>query len=185
MDAFSKPCSKAYYPASQRSGERPLKDIRLIVMHDTEGGTAESIARYFASASAGGSTHLVVDDVECYRCLANTMVPWGAPGANYQGFHIEQCGYARWSAVIWRSHLRTLKRAAYKAAFHCVKFDIPAVFLDAVDLKAGRKGITTHAECTKAFGPSSGHTDPGPFWPRRLFMSLVRKYVVELDSSDE
>lgn len=162
------------FHATRSSGVRRTSEIRWIVMHDAEAKSAEGVARFFASPGATGSAHLVVDDVACYRTLLNEAVPWGAPGANTHGFHIEQCGFARWSAVVWTSHLATLNRAAYKAAFHCVKFGIPVRFVDAAGLKAKRAGITTHAECTRAFG--GNHTDPGLFWPRRLFMLRVAAY---------
>ena len=178
MSDVKAPCLKTYYPAFRSSGTRPLSEIKWVVLHSTEGGTAESVARWFQNPDAGGSTHLVVDDKECQRCLPNSARCWGAQGANYNGFHIEQCGFARWSAVIWKSHLATLKRAAYKTAFHCDKFGIPVRFVKAADLKAGKAGITTHVECSKAFGGS--HWDPGPFWPRFLFMALVRRYMKEL-----
>jgi hypothetical protein len=171
-------CARDYYPAFRRSGRRPLSAIKWIVLHSTEGGTAASVARYFQSPGSGGSTHLVVDEIECQRCLPNSAVPWGAKGANYAGFHIEQCGYARWSTAVWRRHRRTLHRAAYKTALHCDRFEIPVRFVEAPDLVAGRRGITTHVECSYAFGGS--HWDPGPGWPRSLFMTLVRRYLKEL-----
>ncbi len=166
------------YKASKTSGTRKLSDIRLIVLHDEEASSAESAARFFTLPEAQGSAHLCVDDAICYRTLRNIDVPWAAPGANKQGFHIEQAGFARWSAVVWKSHRRTLQRAAYKTAYHCRLFGIPTVFLLAPALRTGASGITTHAECTKAFG--GDHTDPGPFWPRRYFMRLVLEYWSEL-----
>ena len=72
----------------------------------------------------------------------------------------------------------TLRRAAYKTALHCKAFGIPPVFIRADGLRAGTPGITTHAESTKAFGGS--HADPGPFWPRPLFLSLVGRYYAQL-----
>lgn len=173
------PCNRTYFPAFRSSGTRKISDIKLVVIHSTEGGTADSIARYFYTPGAGGSTHLVVDDYECERCLANSTVPWGATGANRNGFHIEMCGFARWTLTNWLQHRNTIKRCAYKTAFHCDKFGIPLVWLSAADLKAGKSGITSHAEVSKAF-PGSGHWDPGPGFPRRYFMSLVRKYAKEL-----
>lgn len=143
-------------------------------MHDAEAASARGVAQFFASRTATGSAHLVIDDASCYRCLLNEEIPWAAPGANTHGFHIEQCGFARWSMVVWRSHLATLNRAAYKTAYHCRLFGIPVRFVDAAGLRAKRAGITTHAECTRAFGGT--HTDPGPFWPRRLFMMRVAVY---------
>ena len=149
------------------------------MLHSTEGGTAASVARYFQSSRARGSAHLVVDDYECQRCLPNSAVPWAAPGANYAGFHIEQCGFAKWSSEEWRSHRATLQRAAYKTALYCSNFGIPPVFRKAADLKARRPGITTHVECSEAFGGT--HWDPGPGWPRSLFMTLVRRYLKEIE----
>lgn len=170
-------CSRKYH-AAHDSGTRPLDRIRWIVLHDEEASTAESAAQWFANPDSRGSAHLCVDDLICYRTLDNVDIPWAAQGANEQGFHIEQAGFARWSLAIWKTHRQTLRRAAYKAAFHCHAFGIPPTFRFARDLKLGYKGITTHAECTKAFGGS--HTDPGPFWPRRYFMSLVRSYYADL-----
>jgi hypothetical protein len=174
-------CARDNYPASRTSGRRPLSAIKWIVLHSTEGGTAASVARYFKSPSASGSTHLVVDDVQCQRCLPNSARCWGAKGANLNGFHIEQCGFAKWSSDVWKSHRATLERAAYKTALHCDKFGIPPVFRDAADLEAGRPGITTHVECSTAFGGS--HWDPGPGWPRSLFMSYVKRYLKEMQAT--
>jgi len=178
------PCSREFYPASRTSGKRPLNGITLIVWHDEEASTARSAAIYFhdprkpQDGGPGGSAHLCVDDDECYRCLPNEAIPWGAPNANENGFHIEQAGFAKWSAVIWRKHVNTLRRCAYKTAVHCKQFGIPTVFLKAADLKAGKHGITTHREVSKAFGGT--HTDPGPLYPIPLVMWLVRRYYKDL-----
>lgn len=179
VESYSASCHFTH-KAVHYSGHRPLSVINLIVMHSTEGGSAQSNASWFANRASGGSTQLVVDDYSCYRCLEDNQVPWGAPGANYNGFHIEQCGYARWGASLWnKTHRRTLMRAAYKAAFHCRRYGISPRFLTAASLKKGiRNGITTHAECTKAFGGT--HTDPGAGWPRTLFMALVKGYYAHL-----
>jgi hypothetical protein len=175
---YAQSCNTSFH-ASKSSGKRPLSVIDLIVIHATQGGTARSNAIYFSGQSAQGSTQLVVDDYTCYRCLADNEIPWGAPGANYNGFHIEQCAYSSWLRSMWSTtHRRTLLRAAYKTALHCKRYEIKTRFLTAANLRTGmRNGITTHAECTKAFGGS--HTDPGTGWPQLLFMTMVKSaYVV-------
>jgi hypothetical protein len=177
VDPIRADCRGGYH-AIRVSGLRDPAIIRWIVLHDTEGGTAEGVARYFTTSKAQGSVHLVVDDAECFRCLRNEEIPWGAVGANTKGFHIEQCGFAKWSAAIWQAHRQTLRRAAYKTAYHCHKFGIPPRFVDAAALKRGDKGVTTHKECSKAFG--GDHSDPGLFWPRRLFMRYVTEYYQQL-----
>ena len=171
-------CKRDFYKAYHTSGTRPLSKVTLIVWHDEEAGTARGAAAYFQTKQSGGSAHICVDDNECYRCLANEDIPWGAPGANEQGFHIEQAGYAKWSAVIWKKHLNTLRRCAYKTALHCKLFGIPTQFLKAADLSAGKHGITTHREVSKAFGGT--HTDPGPFYPVPVVMWFVRRYYKQL-----
>lgn len=174
MDRLSAKCRRTYYPASKSSGTRSLSRIKLVVLHDTEGGTAESNARYFHGANAKGSAHLVVDGKACYRCLADSSIPWAAPGANSTGVHIELAAYARWTRAQWLLRPLLLRRAAYKTAKYCKVYGLPPVFRTAAELRDGKRGVTTHAECTKAFG--GDHTDPGPNFPLGVFMGLVRYY---------
>jgi hypothetical protein len=181
-DPIKAACKREFIPADKTSGKRKPSEIRWIVLHSTEGGTAESVARWFQSPSSGGSTHLVVDDDECQRCLENNVVSWGAKGANRYGFHIEQCGFAKWVEKEWLLHEETLRRAAYKTALHCKRFGIPARFVYAAALVQGKQGITTHVECSRAFGGT--HWDPGAGWPRDLFMRYVREYLKELTPVD-
>lgn len=178
-DPIRATCRRSFYPAAHTSGRRPLSAIRLVVMHSTEGGTAISVARYFHDPPDDdvGSAHLVVDDDRCERCLPDSAIPWAAPEANRVGFHIEQCGFADWTRAEWLAHRRELERGAWKAARALERFGIPATFLDAPKLRAGRSGLTTHAQCTLAFGPAGGHHDPGAGWPRDVFMRLVRGYL--------
>jgi hypothetical protein len=179
-------CNLDFLPAYHESGTRRIQDIDLFVLHDTESapGSARNIAAYFQSSGSGGSAHLVVDDNDCYRCLNNNVIPWAAPPCNTNGFHIEQCGYAKWSKATWLLHIKTIRRAAYKIAQHKKQFkaagnNIPLFFVDAAGLKAGQRGITTHAEITKAFGKST-HTDPGTGYPTGLLCWLARRYYKQM-----
>lgn len=168
------------FDAFRRSGTRPLSRIRLIVIHSTEGHSARSSASWFANPESNGSAHLVVDDIECYRTLGNTVIPWGAPGANTNGFHVEHSGFAKWDRAKWMSHEQTLRRGAFKSALHAVKFGIPLTVLNANDLRHGRAGFVTHATVTE-FHPSKGnHHDPGHGFPLDHFMALVRKFAEQI-----
>jgi N-acetyl-anhydromuramyl-L-alanine amidase AmpD len=171
-------CDRSFR-AVKTQGKREPGTVLWIVLHDEEASTAESAARFFTTSQAGGSAHLCVDDEICYRTLDNDDIAQGARGANTHGFHIEQAGFAKWSTVVWLRHRRTLERAAYKTALHCVLFNIPPTFRFARHLEANRPGVTTHRECSQAFG--GDHSDPGPFWPRRRFMRLVRAFHAELN----
>lgn len=171
-------CLKTY-KAKRISGLRPLSQIRRCIIHCTQGATARAAASWFTDSAAQGSAHLCLDDTECYRTLEDNEIPWGAPGANYSGFHIEQAGFVTWTQAMWsKTHRKTIMRCAYKTAFHCRKYGIPRKWLTVSDLKADRDGITDHMTCTLAFGGS--HTDPGPNYPRMLFMALVRSYYAAM-----
>lgn len=198
MQPIAAICKRSFFPAAHHSGERNLQAIYWVVLHDEEAPTARSAAAYFRNPESGGSAHLCVDDIECFRCLRNTQIPWGASSAsslqaNLHGFHIEQAGYARWFPGQWLLHKNTIERAAYKTALHLHLFKLPVQFVDAYDLERGAraghpvKGVTTHREISKAskrLDPHNAwkytHTDPGPFYPIGRLMKRVAAYYAEL-----
>lgn len=167
--------------ARHDSGPRSKSQLKWIVLHSTEGGTAESVARFFAT-TAEASTQLVVDDKECYRMVPDLVIPWGAPGANTAGLHIEQCGWARWTKAEWLAHEHTLQRSAAKAARWAHMYGIPLRWVGPIGLKLGRKGVTTHNDASKAFTPG-GHHDPGPGFPRDQWMRWARGYLSDLQKA--
>lgn len=170
-----------------------------MVIHDTEGpvgpNAAKNVAAYFARGTEDNqipSTHLVVDEDSCYRCLPNAVVPWGAASssairANTRGVHVELCAYARWSRAEWLQHEKTLDRAAFKAALHLVAYKLPARWVGQAGLIAGRPGLTTHNDVSQASKKTDpfhasrySHYDPGPNFPKDHFLALVNKHLAEL-----
>lgn len=186
LDPLGHEC-RSGFPAYHHEGERSQTKIRYIVLHSTEGGTAQSVARYFMQPQSGGSANIVVDDYACYRSLADTIVPWGAPPLNTFGFHIEQCGFAAWPRWRWLLHRNTIRRAAYKAAQRVKWYGIP-IHVPTVDelrkeydasMQDGRPpygGIVTHRLVDEAFHQSS-HTDPGSGYPLDVFLTYLRRYA--------
>jgi N-acetyl-anhydromuramyl-L-alanine amidase AmpD len=167
--------AKYYTPADQRI-------IELIVLHAMEepekGDTAEAVANYFAfNTTRKVSAHYCCDDDSEIQCVKDRDIAYAAPGANSNGLHIEQAGFTAQTAAQWadayssqmiREHVAPLVRA--KAA----QYSIPLVFLDADALKSGRRGITTHAEVTKAWHLST-HTDPGLGYPMGSMLNIARQ----------
>ena len=171
------------YRAVHSSGKRPLDVITLMVLHDEESSTALSAAVWFTNPASGGSATLCLDDLRCYRTLGDDDIPWGAPGANYRGLHFEQAGYAAWTRNTWLTqHHATIDRCAFKVAFHVKRYrgnGCQVKFLDHAALASGNlKGITTHAECTKAFGGT--HTDPGADYPIDVFMARCEAFYAAM-----
>jgi hypothetical protein len=167
--------------ARHDSGPRKASAIRHVVVHSTEGGTAASVAAYFAT-TALASTQLVVDEVECYRCVPDLVIPWGAPGVNASGVHVELCGFARWTRETWLAHDATLRRSAAKSALWCWTFGIPRGWLTVNELRAGKSGLCRHSDASRAFPTDDPHTDPGLGFPRDVYLAYVRAYYAEIRS---
>ncbi|AZP38765.1 N-acetylmuramoyl-L-alanine amidase [Acidipropionibacterium acidipropionici] len=159
-------------------------------------GRAVSTARYFQSASSGGSAHYVVDIGETVQCLGENVIAWHAP-PNAHSLGIEICAdggsatsfsnpkvrytRAQWlSPQVWPAVLR----AAALTRKMCSKYGIPVVKLSASDLKAGKKGICGHVDVSNAFHQSD-HDDPGPDFPWAEFMAAVKGGTTTQEDEDE
>lgn len=162
--------------AANDSGPRPLAP-KYIVIHSTESpnakGSARNVANYFKQPSTQASVQTVMDDYECYRCLPDMVIPWGAPPFNSRGLHIEQCGYAKWTRAEWMRHRATIDRTAKAAAYWAKYYHIPIRWLSVAACKAYSSGITSHANVSLAFGHSD-HTDPGSGYPYDYFLTKVK-----------
>jgi hypothetical protein len=67
----------------------------------------------------------------------------------------------------------TLQMSARLVRDLCDKYKIPMEFVDAPGLVALKRGITTHAEVTKAF-KGGDHWDPGPGFPVDAYMDFIK-----------
>ena len=178
--------------AANDSGPRRARDIRVIVIHSAEaadslGGdtSAEGVANYFSRPTTKASTQLAVDRDSCVRMLPDLIIPWGASGANSDGLHVEICGYAKWSNAEWLQRRSMLQRAAYRVARWCWQYDIGSKWLSNKQLANGTaRGLTTHAQVNEVFKRGT-HWDPGPGFPRDVFLRLVKEYLEEIRAARE
>lgn len=178
-DPLAQPCDRKYR-ATYHGLERPLSAIRLLVLHDTEGDTAEGAARYFASDERTGSAHFCIDGDHCFRTLDPTVIAWGAPPANTHGLHFEQAGFAHWTREEWLA-TGVVERTAYRVAYWAHVLDIPLRYLTDAQLEAGvAAGVTYHAQVSRVFRESD-HTDPGPHYPFDKFMITARNFLAMLE----
>lgn len=172
------PAGNRTYKAARTSGLRTKSAIELCVVHSAEATNAQSVANYFASGSATGSTHGIVDGSSCYITLEDRYVCWGAKGANANGWHLEFCGYAKWTRAEWLLHRRMLDNGAWRLALRCKWYGIPIRFLTVEQLRAGRRGLTTHYDVNTAFHGGT-HWDPGHGFPRDVLLKQIRTYTKE------
>ena len=179
------------YTATYHGGTRPLSQIVWLVLHDTEGSTAEGAAVYFQEQASlppnkrTGSAHFCIDSNHCYRTLDPTTIAYAAfSPANELGLHFEQAGFAAWTRSQWLTSGRgTIERTAYRVAYWSRQLGIPLRWLSDTQLKAQTvKGVTTHWQITRCFpaGGLASHTDPGPNYPRDIFMARSRYWAANL-----
>lgn len=151
-------------------------------------GMARRLGAWNAEGSTGGSWHYATDPGEVIQCSYDSYVCWHAP-PNLHSLGIEMAdtpgpvpgdkrGTAAWKAArrSWRwvraDQRAMLRLTAHLTARALLAEGLPVLFVSARGLRKGRRGVTTHANVSRAFGQSS-HWDPG-FWPRRWFMRMVR-----------
>ena len=150
-------------PAAHNSGPRPARPT-LVVVHCTEGATAEGAARWFANPRSAGSAHLVVDDHEVWRCVDDMTIAWHAIGVNTIGLGLEIAGFAAWTRDDWMQHQPRLVEAARIHAGWNRVYGIPLV-------ESTTRGYHSHAGL-----PRNNHTDPGMGFPWDFYLDQVRRF---------
>jgi N-acetyl-anhydromuramyl-L-alanine amidase AmpD len=155
--------------------------IDLLVIHTMENAEkpdgAENVANWFAgSTPPEASAHYCVDADSVVQCVRDEDVAWHAPGANYDGLGFEHAGTARQTGRDWSDEYSKamLEISAKLVAEKCAQYEIPPVWLYPADLQAGRRGITSHDNVSKAFGRST-HWDPGRGFNIQRYLRLVRR----------
>lgn len=150
--------------------------IRVIVVHCTVspemGSGAEDVARYFANIDRKASVHKVADNDSVVTCVADDDTAFGAAGANADGLHLELVGMPQQSRDEWLDDygLAEFAQARTVLADWSALHGIPLRWLSLAELADGvTKGVTTHVDC-EAVWPAFGHWDPGPDFPRDVFL---------------
>ena len=148
---------------------------QVIVVHDTEGSYEGAIS--WMKSQQNGSYHVIRALAgQGARLVPDTRQAWGAmPTGNRIGLHVCLEGYARWTRDEWLAKGRDgLEGMAHDIAAWAKSYSIPLVRLTAADVKAGKRGICTHADITAAFREST-HTDPGSGFPLDLVIARARE----------
>ncbi len=149
--------------------------IDLIVLHDPEGAnTAAELASYLRTIDAG--YHSLDDDVQEIIMAGDNVVVQGAGGVNSRALHI--CfvpGRAAWTREQWLVHRAAIERGARRAAIWSRLHGIPLEWLTPGQVATpGFKGLCTHGDVSVHHAASEGHTDPGPNFPKDVFLAAAR-----------
>ena len=159
--------------------------IDVLVIHTMESpekpDTAEAVANWFAGSTAPqASAHYCIDSNSIVQSVHDADVAWHAPGANHNGLGFEHAGKAAQTKSEWNDEYtnKLLELSAQLVAQKCKENHIPVVWLLPADLRAGKRGITGHAQVSQAF-KRSDHTDPGTSFPVQRYLKLVRGHMGE------
>lgn len=123
------------------------------------------------------SAHFSVDADSVVQSVRETDIANHAPGVNPISIGIEMAGRARQTAAEWDDPFSrsVIARTANLTAAQCKRWDIPIVFVPSDALLRFVRGVTTHAEVSRAFRRSN-HEDPGPAFPLQRFLDLTIQY---------
>lgn len=162
-----------FQPANRGNG-----DIDLIVLHCPQfpelNDSAERLAAYFATTDRKASTHAVCDNDSLWECVRDHDVAYGAANANRRGLHIEVTGYAEQTEQQWLDpySMGAMRQAAGWVRAKSDLYHVPRRFLTLDQLADGDDGLTTHADVERVW-PSTGHHDPGAYFPRAVFLDML------------
>ena len=169
------------YPFVESPNKTPAtgRAIDVVVMHTMEiaerPDAAEICARWFGTEASRVSAHYCVDANSVIQCVREKDIAWHARGGNTNSIGVELAGFASQTTRDWQDAYSraVLSRAASLVADVCRRRRIPVRWLVADDLVARRRGVTGHAEVSRAFGQSD-HWDPGDGFPVEAFLDRVR-----------
>lgn len=161
--------------------------VDLVVLHCMQSPEtpqrAEWCAQYMATLNeldADGkpikkSAHYYVDCDSAVQGVHENRIAFHAPGANSNGVGIEHAGQAKQTREDWLDEygIRMLSLSAQLTARICKRWGIPVQYVPADGLLAGTRGITTHADCTRAWKRST-HFDPGVGFPVDWFIARTK-----------
>jgi endonuclease/exonuclease/phosphatase (EEP) superfamily protein YafD len=182
------PPSPPYVGPPKWFGSSGNKPIRRIVIHCTAGaepgvkGAARATASYTKATSRPSSWHYCADSRESVQLTYDSVVAYH-DGSNSHSIGYElSCSLSARGLGHWRlpDHCAMLKLAAKDVARLCLAYGVPAVRLKAAAVRDGAAGIAGHNDMRLAFPGSTSHWDPGPFFPWRYFLRLVRAEVAAL-----
>jgi hypothetical protein len=164
--AFVVPASSANYSHHYR----PASQVRLVVVHVTEGSFDGTISWFRNPHARAAANYVVGRDGRVAHMVPNDRIAWHAGNSyvNYHSVGVEHEGYTGVDG--------TVTEAEYRASARLV-----ASLLRRYRLPADRGHVIGHNEVPDprrrgAYGGFAHHTDPGTHWDWPRYMRYVRAY---------
>ena len=151
--------------------------VRCIVVHTAQGArTIEDLGGFFASPSAGVSSHVGIDDQKGVvgEYVKRLNKAWTASNANPVAVQAELCAFAEWDAAEWGRHPNMLDNCARWIAEEAAAFKLPIVKLTSSQAQGSGRGVCQHADLGSWGG---GHWDCGPGFPINDVLEAAKRYA--------
>lgn len=169
--------------------EGRIRPLTRIGIHSTEtpANSARGVANYLAKPASKASAHIVVGTDEIVQCVKAADTAWAMPKVNANGFQIEICGYAKWTAEQWID-CSNFGWAACVAAelIKLTDFVQPPIkikWLTDAEVRSGSgSGLIKHSTATRVLGGS--HTDPGTGFPVDKFIDYINWWYPHITNVD-
>lgn len=154
--------------ASRTGGVRP----RVVCIHTAETapavGSAEAVARYFATTDRQASYHALVDSSGVVPLLPDTATAFHCVGFNTPSLGLSfACWAAEWGKhQVWEE--QALRHGAGELGRMTQAWGIPLTRITAAQAREGRAGVVTHALMDPA-----RRTDPGAAFPLEQLLRMA------------
>lgn len=186
------PPSPKYVGTAKWKGDANNKPINRYVIHCTVGaepgvkGAAEATVSFSKRTSNPSSYHYISDALHTLQYVFDSVVAYHAPPNQHSLGHELCCSLSNEGKGHWDrdDHQKMLVLAAKNCAQACLAYNIPIVKIGALALRAGKRGICGHNDVRDAWHQTT-HWDPGPFFPWKQFITLVKREADLLTSPEE
>jgi len=157
---------------------RTLRSVDRIVIHVAEGRFWGTV-RWLRNRRSHGSSHFVVGrNGKIVQLVSTSDIAWHAGNwrVNARSLGIEHEG--------WTYRRGSITEAEYHSSARLV-----AYLAGRMGIPIDRRHIIGHNQVGHPFvagrrGGADGHTDPGPHWRWRYYLSLVRRYAKDAQRPD-
>ncbi|MBB3040158.1 N-acetylmuramoyl-L-alanine amidase [Hoyosella altamirensis] len=164
------------------SGLRNPNSCQFVCLHTTENADTtppENVAQWQQNTANQSSYNILVGtNGRTVRSNDDNIIPWSAgTEGNRRGLHLSFIGRAARTRAQWLAQDAQLRAGARVVAAWCRDYGIAAAYLTAADLRAGRRGITGHAEVNQVWSSGAVRTDPGAGFPKDVFVRYVTEAI--------